>query len=133
VGAGVCRSRSIDDRACGADAERQQRGARAGDRAHRESTTLLEYTWDKDVVRWELEPISDGRTRLTLTHTVDDAAWLARVTPGWHISIDEVQALLDGDPVEPLDRGIPYTKPPGWRELAHGYAKLLGVAPPEDA
>lgn len=89
----------------------------------------LEYTWDKDIVRWELEALPDGRTRLTLTHTVDDAAWLSHVTPGWHISLDEMQAALDGDPVEALDG--PYVKPDGWRELANGYAAMLGVSPPD--
>jgi uncharacterized protein YndB with AHSA1/START domain len=87
---------------------------------------VLEYTWDKDVVRWELEALSDGRTRVTLTHTVDDAAWLSRVTPGWHISLDEMQAALDGDPVTGG-----HEKPEGWRELADGYAAMLGVPAPD--
>jgi hypothetical protein len=67
---------------------------------------------------------------VTLTHTVDDAAWLSSVTPGWHISLDEMQAALDGDPLEAVVGT--YTKPTGWRELADGYAKMLGVPPPSN-
>jgi uncharacterized protein YndB with AHSA1/START domain len=95
-----------------------------------EPPRLLEYTWDKDIVRWELEAIADGRTRLTLTHTLDDVKWLSRVVPGWHICIDEMQYALDGDPVERIVGDD--AKAHGWHELAHGYAKQLGVAPPDD-
>jgi len=90
--------------------------------------TLLEYTWDTDLVRWELEALPDGRTRLTLTHTLDPA-WISRVAAGWHVCIDQMQAALDGDPVERIVGDD--AKAHGWGQLANDYAAMLGVPPPD--
>jgi len=56
---------------------------------------VLEYTWDKDVVRFELSSVEDGCklsliekiTRLN-DHTPRDLA-------GWHVCLDVIAALLD--------------------------------------
>ena len=62
---------------------------------------LLEYMWDVDVLRWELEPRSDG-TLLTFTHTFDDEARAAREASGWDICFASLEALMAGLPVEPF-------------------------------
>jgi len=60
-----------------------------------EPPTLLEYTWDDDHLRWELEP-TEGGTRLTLHHTVPGRDWLSKVAAGWHLCLDVAERLLDG-------------------------------------
>ncbi len=59
---------------------------------------LLEYTWEQDVLRWELAAVAGG-TRLTLRHTVEDPSWITRVTAGWHLCLDVAERALAGDPV----------------------------------
>ena len=48
-------------------------------------------------MRWELEPLGKG-TRLRLWHTIDRryAPWGAA---GWHISLDVLDRLLEGEPI----------------------------------
>ena len=61
-----------------------------------EPPTLLEYTWGKDLLRWELAPKERG-TRLTLQHTIEDRDWVPKVAAGWHICLVVAERLLDGD------------------------------------
>lgn len=63
-----------------------------------EPWSLLEYTWEQDLLRWELSPIPGG-TRLTLRHTVEDKSWIPRVTAGWHLCLDVAERALAGRPV----------------------------------
>jgi uncharacterized protein YndB with AHSA1/START domain len=85
---------------------------------------LLEYSWDADLLRWELAEI-EGGTRLTLRHTVQAEGWIPKVAAGWHLCLDVAERLLDGDPV-PVIRGqeaMAY----GWQELHDAYAAKLGI------
>jgi uncharacterized protein YndB with AHSA1/START domain len=87
-----------------------------------EPPRLLEYTWDDDRLRWELEPTGAG-TRLTLRHTVADRDWVVKVAAGWHLCLDVAERLLDGSPIPPI-RGqdaLNY----GWQQLADAYAARL--------
>lgn len=59
---------------------------------------LLEYFWERDVLRWELVAVAGG-TRLTLRHTVEDRSWIPRVTAGWHLCLDVAERALAGAPV----------------------------------
>ena len=90
---------------------------------------LLEFTWtdkgdDLGVVRWELmaEP---GGTRLVLLHTVPESARMAGIPmlAGWHTLLEQLAALLDGQPL-PLsgDR---------WQAFHDHYARAgaLGARP----
>jgi uncharacterized protein YndB with AHSA1/START domain len=95
-----------------------------------EPPALLEYRWDEDLLRWELDEI-DGGTRLTLRHTVQAEGWLPKVAAGWHICLDVADRLLAGDPV-PVIRGNE-AKKFGWQELADAYAAKLNVEPGETA
>ena len=83
----------------------------------------LEYTWGTDLLRWELEA-TDAGTRLTLHHTVGDQVWVPKATAGWHLCLDVLEHLLDGDPVGPI-RGQD-AMDFGWQELHDAYAARLG-------
>ena len=43
----------------------------------------------------------DGGTRLTLRHTVEDPDVVAKAAAGWHLCLDVMEHLLDGDPSRP--------------------------------
>ncbi len=83
---------------------------------------VLEYTWDTDLLRWELSPTESG-TRLTLRHTVQDLEWVPKVAAGWHICLAVVERLLDGKPVGPIvgENAKNY----GWDALHDRYAEKL--------
>jgi uncharacterized protein YndB with AHSA1/START domain len=91
---------------------------------HAVAPALLEYVWDTDLLRWELEEI-DGGTRLTLRHTVQAEGWIPKVAAGWHVSFDVMERLLGGDPV-PVVRGQA-AMAFGWEELRDEYAAKLGI------
>lgn len=86
---------------------------------------VLEYTWDADVLRWELAP-SNGGTHLTLRHTMADRDWLAKVAAGWHICLDVAERYLDGNPTGRLVGEE--ARKQGWEPLHERYAAQLGVA-----
>jgi uncharacterized protein YndB with AHSA1/START domain len=56
---------------------------------------LLEYTWDGEVLRWELASDGEG-CRLTFTNVVDDPDTAAAVTTGWQTGLDRLSNHLDG-------------------------------------
>lgn len=65
-----------------------------------ELKSILEFTWDKDVVRFELYPENEGcrlvfieKINSITDHTPKDLA-------GWHVCLDVIQALLDGETIE---------------------------------
>lgn len=84
---------------------------------------LLEYTWEEDVLRWELEPIPAG-TRLTLRHTTA-REWTARVAAGWHICVDVMDQFLDGHLIGRIV--AEEAKQFGWGRLNDAYAAQLGI------
>jgi uncharacterized protein YndB with AHSA1/START domain len=84
---------------------------------------VLEYTWDEDLLRWELEPGANG-TRLTLRHTVAERDWLARVAAGWHICIAVMDRALAGDPV---GRIVGEDAKPYWQPLHEAYTQQLSL------
>ena len=93
--------------------------------------TVLEYTWQGDVLRWELSPIPGG-TRLILRHTVQERRWGSIVAAGWHICLDVATHAMAGAPV---GRIIGHdAMAVGWERLRDAYARQLGVpegeAPP---
>jgi uncharacterized protein YndB with AHSA1/START domain len=60
---------------------------------------LLEYTWDGEVLRWELtaEP---GGCLLTFTNIVADRGTAEAVAIGWQLGLSDLAALVDGLPGE---------------------------------
>jgi uncharacterized protein YndB with AHSA1/START domain len=85
-----------------------------------EPPTLLEYTWGKDRLRWELAPDGTG-TLLTLRHTLAEPDMDAMVAAGWHICLAVLDRLLAGDAVGVI-RGQDATRY-GWDRLREGYAE----------
>lgn len=63
--------------------------------------SVLEYMWDVDLLRWELEP-RDGGTLLTFTHIFDDKRRGARDAAGWDICLASLSALLAKRVAEPF-------------------------------
>jgi uncharacterized protein YndB with AHSA1/START domain len=55
---------------------------------------VLEFSWGGQELRWELEPLSGGRTRLTLLHNID-RNFIAMGAAGWHICFDVLERALD--------------------------------------
>jgi len=48
---------------------------------------VLEYDWGGGDIRWELEPLGAGGTRLTLWANID-RRYIAMGAAGWHVCID---------------------------------------------
>lgn len=59
---------------------------------------LLEYDWGGNQMRWQLEAMPDGGTRLTLWHNID-RGFIAWGAAGWHICFDVLERLLGGAPI----------------------------------
>jgi uncharacterized protein YndB with AHSA1/START domain len=89
-----------------------------------ERPVLLEYTWGEDLLRWELEPAGTG-TRLILRHTLAEPDMQAMVAAGWHLCVEVLQRLLDGNPV-PVIRGQDAMNY-GWETLRAAYAERLST------
>ena len=84
----------------------------------------LEYNWGGFDIRWQLEPLGDG-TRLTLWHNID-RRFISMGAAGWHICIDVLDRLLDGDPIGRIV-GPEAMKFSGWQRLNSEYAAQFGV------
>jgi uncharacterized protein YndB with AHSA1/START domain len=89
---------------------------------------LLEFSWGDDLLRFELDPIGDGGTRLTLINTFDEVGRGVRDAAGWHACLDNLERRLAG---EASQRG-------GWKPLEEAYAERFPpeaatIGPPEGA
>jgi uncharacterized protein YndB with AHSA1/START domain len=64
---------------------------------------VFEWTWDTDVLRWELEPV-EGGTLLTLTTWIgrDDIDLAKDAAAGYHVCLDQLIELLDEGSTGPL-------------------------------
>jgi uncharacterized protein YndB with AHSA1/START domain len=56
---------------------------------------LLEFTWDGETLRWELEPDGDDACRLVFTNIVGDRETGTAVAPGWREGLDRLSELLE--------------------------------------
>jgi uncharacterized protein YndB with AHSA1/START domain len=89
---------------------------------------VLEFNWGGQDIRWELEPLGGGGTRLTLWHSID-RGFIAMGAAGWHICFDVLERLLSG---RPLGRIVgPKAMKFGWKRLNAEYAKQFGVETPK--
>jgi hypothetical protein len=79
-------------------------------------------------IRWELEPLRGGGTRLTLWHNID-RGFISMGAAGWHICFDVLQRLLGGQPIGRIV-GPEAMKFGGWQRLNAEYAKQFGVETP---
>jgi uncharacterized protein YndB with AHSA1/START domain len=92
-----------------------------------EAPKVLEYNWGGGDVRWVLEPRGTG-THLTLWANID-RRYISMGAAGWHICIDVLDHLLDGDPIGRIV-GPDALKFGGWQRLNAEYAKQFGVDMP---
>jgi uncharacterized protein YndB with AHSA1/START domain len=89
---------------------------------------LLEFNWGGQDIRWELEPLASGGTRLTLWHNIA-RNFISMGAAGWHICFDVLERALDGQPIGRMV-GMETMKFTGWQRLNAEYAKQFGVEPP---
>ena len=79
--------------------------------------SYLVMTWGNDELRFHLESLDDGATRLTLIDVLDGRDAASRNAAGWHVCLDELDDQLIGKKTD-----IPQSstaKP--WRSLYDGY------------
>jgi uncharacterized protein YndB with AHSA1/START domain len=88
----------------------------------------LEYTWGGGDMRWELQPLGDSGTRLTLWSNIN-RGWIAAGAAGWHICFDVLDRLLGDEPIGRM-AGPGVMQFAGWQRLTGEYAKQFGVEPP---
>jgi uncharacterized protein YndB with AHSA1/START domain len=88
----------------------------------------LEYSWGAQDLRWELAPLEDGGTRLTLWHNIN-RGFISMGAAGWHICFDVLDHHLAGDPLGRIVGGDALTFG-GWQRLNAEYAQQFGVEPP---
>ncbi len=93
-----------------------------------EAPKLLEYAWGGANVRWELEPLAGGGTRLKLWHNIN-RGFISMGATGWHICFDVLDRLLRGDPIG-RTVGPKAMQIAGWPRLLAEYSALLGVPAP---
>ena len=59
---------------------------------------VLEFTWDKDIVRFELSTNPDGKTHMVFKEIINTITeHTPRDIAGWHICLDNIGALLNGE------------------------------------
>ncbi len=70
-----------------------------------EPTTLLEYEWLGEILRWEISGTADG-SRLVFTNVVSDRETVRPAAAAWEAGLEVVEAQLDGTPISwsPFDR-----------------------------
>ena len=96
--------------------------------AHADAPRVLEYNWGGGDLRWELEPLAGGGTRLTLWHNID-RGFISMGAAGWHICLDVLDRLLADQPIGRIV-GPAALKFDGWQRLNTEYAAQFGVEPP---
>ncbi len=89
---------------------------------------VLEYSWGEGDLRWELEPLGESGTRLTLWHSID-RRFISMGAAGWHICFDVMDRFLAGEPIGRMV-GPETMKFGGWQRLNAEYAKQFGVELP---
>jgi uncharacterized protein YndB with AHSA1/START domain len=89
---------------------------------------VLEFNWGGQDIRWELEPLGGGGTRLTLLHNID-RRYISMGAAGWHICFDVLDRSLAGQPIGRMV-GPDAMKFGGWQRLNAEYAKQFGAQAP---
>ncbi len=89
---------------------------------------VLEFTWGGQDIRWELEPVGAGGTRLTLWHNIN-RAFIAMGAAGWHVCLDVLDRSLSGQPIARIV-GPDAMQFDGWQRLHAEYQKMFGVETP---
>ena len=64
--------------------------------------SVFEWTWDADVLRWELEPTAEGTLLRFTTWLEQPDEIVPSVAAGYHVCLDELILLLDTGSAPPL-------------------------------
>jgi len=91
-----------------------------------EAPRVLEYSWGDQPLRWELERLPAGGTRLTLWHGID-RHFIAMGAAGWQICLDVLERLVAGTPIGRIV-GFEAMKFE-WPRLNAEYSQQFGVEP----
>jgi uncharacterized protein YndB with AHSA1/START domain len=91
-----------------------------------DAPSLLEYSWGRNDIRWELEPLGNG-TRLTLWHKID-RRFVSMGAAGWHICFDVLDRFLADQRIGRIVAGEAMKF--GWQRLNAEYAKQFGIEVP---
>jgi uncharacterized protein YndB with AHSA1/START domain len=86
---------------------------------------VLEFNWGGQDIRWELEPMANGGTRLTLWHNINPG-FISMGAAGWHICFDVLDRLLAGEPIGRMV-GPEAMQFEGCQRLNAEYAKQFGI------
>lgn len=69
-----------------------------------EPPSVFEWTWDGDVLRWELAEDGGGTLLTFTTRTVPEPGAAAGTAAGFHVGLDHLEQWLDtGVPASPAD------------------------------
>jgi|ERR1700722_18143344 len=95
-----------------------------------EPPKLLEFTWDDETLRFELDAHETG-TRLEFTATFAAVGKAARDAAGWHVCLDLLPGAIDGEPRQPAREAE------RWREVHPKYVAAFGpdasaIGPPQE-
>ncbi len=89
-----------------------------------EPPSLLELSWGDADMRWQLEPMPNGGTRLTLWHGIG-RDYISMGAAGWHICFDVLERFLTGEPIGRIV-GAEAMKF-GWPRLKAEYEQQFGL------
>jgi len=79
-------------------------------------------------MRWELEPLGGGGTKLTLWAIINKG-FISMGAAGWHVCFDVLDRFLSDQPIGRI-AGPEAMQVTGWQQLLADYSKQLGVEPP---
>lgn len=89
-----------------------------------EAPWLLELGWGDADMRWQLEPLGETGTRLTLWHGIG-RDYIDMGAAGWHICFDVLGRLLAGDPLGRIVGADAMHH--GWPRLKTEYRRQFGL------
>jgi uncharacterized protein YndB with AHSA1/START domain len=90
-----------------------------------DAPSALELTWGGNDLKWELAPLGERGTRLTLWHAIP-RPYIAMGAAGWHVCLDVLDRALAGEPIGRIV-GPDAMQVDGWHHLLGAYVKQLGV------
>jgi len=95
-----------------------------------EPPKLLEFTWDDETLRFELDARESG-TLLDFSATLAEIGKAARDAAGWHVCLEQLADSIEGRSAEPAPEGE------RWREIHPRYVAAFGpdasaIGPPQE-
>jgi uncharacterized protein YndB with AHSA1/START domain len=82
-----------------------------------EPNAVLEFDWFGDVIRFELHPENEGCALFLLEKVQTITEQTKKDLAGWHVCLDVIIALLDGEPIQRDDE---------WKYWHEKYTEKLG-------